>query len=284
MINILTHRGLDPDIKNFPDESTIDAFGKHLQRGYGIEFDVNFSRDDKIFIFHDSGLHRITAGNDSREFEELTLEEIRIIRFNISFLPIFEELIDLIRNFGQSVNALHLKSKFQDKKHLDVLISYLQKYQDVFSNLILFDVKLETAHYLKEALPMLNLAPTVAHPYDIKRYNDAVGGTLYSVDKILANKNLFSWVWLDEWDLVDKNGGIKKLYTKEIFDKIRHAGLKIALVTPELHGTSPGLLGGETHPDAIDMEKLKNRIKEIISLSPDAFCTDHPDLIGKLLQ
>ena len=28
------------------------------------------------------------------------------------------------------------------------------------------------------------------------------------------------WVWLDEWDLEDKSGK-KKLYTKEIFDKLQ---------------------------------------------------------------
>ena len=54
-------------------------------------------------------------------------------------------------------------------------------------------------------------------------------------------------------------------------------GYKIALVTPELHGTSPGLYGGESHKDAKDKETLFKRIKEILSLKPDAVCTDYPE-------
>jgi glycerophosphoryl diester phosphodiesterase len=283
MINIITHRGLDPDIKDFPGESTIDAFTNHLQRGYGIEFDVNFSFDERMFIFHDSGLTRITNGNDDRYFEELKLDEIRVLRLRNNLLPTFDELFNLIRNIGrESVNALHLKSKFQDKRHLEILTKNLKYYQDIFDSLIVFDVKIETARFLKSSFPDLNLAPSVAHEFDIQRYNKSVGGTLYSIEEVLADKDLFSWVWLDEWDLTDQNGGTKKLCTEEIFDKFRRAGIKTALVTPELHGTSPGLLGGESHPDAADMSKLQKRIIEIKSLQPDAICTDHPDLVLSL--
>lgn len=283
MSQILSHRGLDPDTENFPAESTYAAYEAHLKKGFGIEFDINFSNDNKIFIFHDTDLGRITNNRDKRQFSELTLNEIRTLKFGGSFLPAFEELAGLISSFSRSINALHLKSKFQDRDHLDILIGYLKNCREIFDDLIIFDVKIETARFLKEKLPELNLTPSVAHPHDIARYNDIVGGTLYAIDEVIANKDVFNWAWLDEWDLTDKEGGSKKLYAKKTFDRFRTAGIKTALVSPELHGTSPGLLGGEAHPDGVNMERLIIRIKEIISLSPDAICTDHPDLINSLL-
>lgn len=123
------------------------------------------------------------------------------------------------------------------------------------------------------------MAPSVSHPFDIKRYNQAVSDTLISVEEAIKYKKegLYDWVWLDEWDRTDEDGGNKTLYNQEVFERLKSVGYKIALVTPELHGTSPRLLGGEAHPDAATKEKLFARIKEILSLSPDALCADYPE-------
>ncbi len=136
--------------------------------------------------------------------------------------------------------------------------------------------------YLKEKNPALRIAPSVALPYDITRYNDVVGKTLLSIGEVLANRDIFDGVWLDEWDLTDADGGMKKLYTREVFDIFQDAGLWVGLVTPELHGTSPGLLGGEAHPDAKPFDVLAKRLAEIVSLKPDAICTDYPDYVQEL--
>ena len=136
--------------------------------------------------------------------------------------------------------------------------------------------------YLKERNPKLHLASSVSHQYDIERYNGVVGGTLITIEEAIENKDLFDWVWLDEWDLTDKDGGVKSLYNKENFELLRKNNLKIALVTPELHATSPGLLGGESHQDAKDHQTLVKRLHEIITLKPDAICTDWPDLVTSL--
>jgi hypothetical protein len=140
----------------------------------------------------------------------------------------------------------------------------------------------ETARYLKERNSRLRIAPSVAHQYDSKRFNDVVGGTLLTVNDVLSNRELFSGVWLDEWDLQDENGGVKKLYTQELISLFQSHGLWVGLVTPELHGTSPGLLGAEEHQSAKTFETLSIRFKEIISCAPDAMCTDYPDYVKGL--
>ncbi|MEK6848271.1 MAG: hypothetical protein AABX65_01425, partial [Nanoarchaeota archaeon] len=125
----------------------------------------------------------------------------------------------------------------------------------------------------------LNLVPSVAHYFDIQRYNGLIYNTLLTLEDAIKYKGegLYNWVWLDEWDTIDAEGKEKLFYTAENFKILRDAGFKIALVTPELHGTSPGLYGGESHKHAADKNILFQRIKEILALNPDAICTDYPN-------
>jgi len=281
--SIITHRGLEPSKENFHAESSFEAFHNHLSRGYGIEFDANFTKDGKIVFFHDADLKRITKGASEAKFADLSSDEVRKIRLGDKGdrLCFLDELLVMIARGSGAISALHLKGKYQEKKYLDILLDYLDEQKNVLNKILIFDVKIETAWYLKEKMPELMLAPSVAHPYDIERYNEAVAGTLISLEDVIANKDLFAWAWLDEWDLADKNGGHKKFYTKEVFTALKKAGIKIALVTPELHGTSPGLLGGESHPDA-NPTMLLPRIGEILDLEPDAVCTDYPEEVKAL--
>ncbi|KXK07451.1 MAG: hypothetical protein UZ21_OP11001001075 [Microgenomates bacterium OLB22] len=276
---ILTHRGLENGRENWFSESTYEAFQDQLSRSFGLEFDPNFIRDGRIVISHDGNLARVTGGVDIRPLAEVSPDEMPLLLEN-GRLCFFEELMDLIRRSPSKINAMHLKGGFQEPAYLQILIENIQQHaSDMLDRFLIFDVKPETARLLLTTLPTLHLAPSVAHPYDIQRYNDVVKGTLISVDEALEyrDQGLYDWVWLDEWDLTDTDGGNKSLYTKEVFDRLRSVGYKIALVTPELHGTSPGLLGGEAHPDATPQERLFGRIREIIALEPDAICTDWPE-------
>jgi len=280
----LTHRGLEPSNQDFYPESSYESFRSHLNRGFGIEFDPCFAKDC-IVVCHDSSLDSITMGENEKEFQDLTWQEIKQVRYGSkkARIALLSEVFDLIRNNNSKINAMHLKGKYQTKEYLDRLINGLLQYREIISKLIIFDVKPDAARYIKEKIPEISIAPSVAHTYDIKRYNECVLGTLISREDAIRYKQqgLYDWVWLDEWDLSDEEGN-KKFYTKETFDALRQEGYKIALVTPELHRTSPGLLGGEAHPDSVDREILFSRIKEILELRPDAICTDYPEEISNL--
>lgn len=292
---IFTHRGLELSNPNFYPESSYEAFADQLARGFGIEFDPNFVKDG-IVINHDATLKRISGGKDERDFHDVTVAEVTRLRYQTKNgdgtptqegrTPTFDELLQLIDKSNSKINALHLKGKFQDSITLNKLVNTLSHYPQLLDRIVIFDAKPETARYLREKLATLvnnnqskiHIAPSVAHPYDIARYNDAVKGTLTSIEDAMHYKqvDLYDWVWLDEWDLADKDNGHKTLYNAHTFGKLKQAGYKIALVTPELHGTSPGLLGGEAHEDASTKERLFARIKEIIALEPDGICTDYP--------
>lgn len=265
-------------------ESSFDAFNAHLQRGYGIELDPRPAKNGLVVI-HDGDLKRASGGADLRRVSELTLTEFVTMNFNGSHLGSFRQVLESIKlhQVDDATSAIHLKHSSQDQTTLDMILADLAVSGLDPDKFIMFDVAIATARYLKEKNPALQLAPSVAHPYDIARYNSVVGGTLLSLEEVLIHRDLFDWVWLDEWDLADRDGGKKKFYTPEIFKTFHDTGLNVALVTPELHGTSPGLLGGEAHEDARDHKMLMMRIKEILSYGPDAVCTDYPDEVKALI-
>ena len=281
---IITHRGLEPSKGNFYSESSFEAFKNHLERGYGIEFDVNFTSDNKIVILHDKSLERVTEGRDRRLISQISSGELKEIRPNNGRLCFLPELMLLIKSGAVSVCAMHLKGGFQDKKHLDILLAELEGRKDLTGKFIIFDIKPETAVYIKNTIPELLLAPSVAHAWDIKRYSHVVSGTLLSVQEALQYKQLFEWVWLDEWDRRSGDAADKTLYNEKTFHLLKKVGYKITLVTPELHATSPGLLGGEAHPDAATKKKLLTRITEILKLKPDALCTDYPEEVVRISE
>src|SRR3989344_347807 len=187
---IFTHRGLEPSREEFYPESSYEAFEEHLSKGFGIEFDVNFCKDELI-VSHDSNLRRITNGKDERPFSELSLEDIKKINYGNKMkgrISTFKEIMDLIENSEAEINALHLKGIFQEKEKIDLLISELKKHEEKLDKILIFDVKPEWAKYFKEKIPRLKLAPSVAHSWDLKRYNSAVKGTLISIEDALKFK------------------------------------------------------------------------------------------------
>ena len=52
------HRGLFDNHSNAP-ENSLAAFKKAVDAGYGIELDVQLSKDKKLVVFHDSNLKRM---------------------------------------------------------------------------------------------------------------------------------------------------------------------------------------------------------------------------------
>jgi glycerophosphoryl diester phosphodiesterase len=281
-LSIITHRGLDPDITDFPAESTFAAFKAHLKRGYGIEFDFHFTSDGVPIVIHDDTLERFSNGRDKRILKNTKAAEIRTLHQG-GRIATLTEIVSLIASHPRTTtSALHYKGNMQNEENSNLLLDTLAGLDS--SRFIIFDLKPDTARYLKTKRPDLHLAASVAHPYDVKRHGSTVHDTLLSLGDLVLYRDLYDWVWLDEWDLNDADGKTKKLYTKEVFDQLREIGMKIALVTPELHATSPRLIGGETHKDASDMNTLTKRIKEILDLSPDAICTDHPDLTKNLVK
>lgn len=285
MVCVLTHRGLDPSRSPYFLESSFEAFEDQLKRGFGLEFDVQFTKDERIIVSHDQTLLRISDGTDKRRIDELTLSEILPLTFNDCRLASLQELLASISLYGSTPDqwfAVHVKHWWQSEHYLDLLIAELAAID--YRHFFIFDVTPISARYLKRRNSRLQLGASLAHPFDIQRYNASVGGTLIDIDTVLAHKEFFNWAWLDEWDRAGENGGKKSFYVQKVFDALRKAEMRIGVVSPELHATSPSLLGGEQHEDAQNMQALERRWSEIVALRPDGICTDYPDRVYALCQ
>lgn len=286
-IRVLTHRGLEPLNERFPwHESSREAFADQLRRGFGLEFDPAVTADGKLIVLHDRTVSRLTRGRSDRNVAEMEWSELRRTvdgAFNGTLITV-GELFELIRNrrnergsAPDTLHALHLKGYLQSPAVLPLLVSLLQEHTDLLPVLVLFDLRPETAEVLRDRVPGLRTAASVSHPYDVTRFNSVVGGTLMTPDDLLGYGDLYSWAWLDEWDLSGSGGTEKKLYTEETVGLLRARGYSVAFVSPELHATSPALYGGESHPDGSDLRRVEARAVELIRCAPEIICTDYPE-------
>ncbi len=87
------HRGLHGD--GVP-ENSLRAFALACEAGYGIELDIQLSRDGEVMVFHDYTLVRMTG--DGRKLAELTAAELRSLRLaeTDEAIPTLSEVLRLV--------------------------------------------------------------------------------------------------------------------------------------------------------------------------------------------
>lgn len=287
-MQLITHRAIDVDLGDAQGlalkESRWEAFCEQIRAGWGLEFDVRPLKDGRFAISHDSCLTRIMP-SCAQAISNLTLKEFRAISAPDGRLCTLDELLNLIAESGRSISALHLKSHCHEPAILEKILDALAPRLDSFvGRLLIFDATPQVAAQIVQKLPGLDVAASVAHPHDVLRYGAMTGGALLTSEQVLANRHLYSWVWLDEWDTLDVDNGQKTFVNPESVNFFRDAGFKLAAVSPELHASSPALLGGEAHKDGADGGRLVRRWQQWRQLGLDALCTDHASWISTNLE
>ena len=86
------HRGLHSPDRKIP-ENSLAAFRLAAKEGYGIELDVQLSKDGKVVVFHDDTLDRV-CGVHAR-VDDLTWEELSKLRLcgTEEGIPLFSEVL-----------------------------------------------------------------------------------------------------------------------------------------------------------------------------------------------
>ncbi len=92
---LYAHRGLHDNQKDCP-ENSMRAFENAVEKNYGIELDVQLTKDRIPVVFHDDTLNRI-CGIESK-VQDFTYEELKKFRLcnTQERIPKFEEVLDLI--------------------------------------------------------------------------------------------------------------------------------------------------------------------------------------------
>ena len=122
------HRGLHNG-KNAP-ENSLAAFEAACRAGYGIELDVQLSRDGKVMVFHDYTLVRMTGCD--KKLAELDAEELTKLTLGESDqkIPTFEEVLALVN--GRVPLLVELKGENFDTSLCAKVAEMLRAYKGAY--------------------------------------------------------------------------------------------------------------------------------------------------------
>ncbi|MBR5343003.1 MAG: glycerophosphodiester phosphodiesterase [Oscillospiraceae bacterium] len=99
------HRGLHTRDRSIP-ENSLPAFDRAAHEGYGMELDVQLSKDGEVVVFHDDTLDRV-CGVHAR-VDEKTWAELRELRLcgTEYGIPLFSEVLKTVHGRGPLIVEL----------------------------------------------------------------------------------------------------------------------------------------------------------------------------------
>lgn len=119
------HRGLHSEDKSVP-ENSLEAFRLAAAAGYGVELDVQLSKDGQVVVFHDDTLDRV-CGVHSR-VDEKTFNELKLLRLcgTEQRIPLLTEVLGVIRGKGPLIVELKNGRRNRElcEKTYDILSDY----------------------------------------------------------------------------------------------------------------------------------------------------------------
>ena len=119
------HRGLHTRDKAIP-ENSLAAFRCAAQEGYGIELDVQLSKDGEVVVFHDDTLDRV-CGVHAR-VDDLTWKELQELRLcgTEEGIPLFSEVLRSIH--GCEALIVELKNGPRNRELCEKTLKLLESY------------------------------------------------------------------------------------------------------------------------------------------------------------
>ncbi len=124
------HRGLyDPD--NGIPENSLPAFRNAVDKGFGIELDVQLSKDGEVMVFHDDNLKRMT-GKDALIWD-LTYEELRELKLGGTEerIPTFREVLEVLKT-GDGHHVFEVKTGPRNDELCEKTYALLKSFPGVY--------------------------------------------------------------------------------------------------------------------------------------------------------
>lgn len=120
------HRGLHNKKAGVP-ENTLEAFQKAVQAGYGIELDVQLTKDEEVVVFHDFNLKRICGvGGEVSDYTYAQLRELPV-GGTTKRIPLLREVLALVD--GKVPLLVELKYKGLHSRICEKADELLQQYR-----------------------------------------------------------------------------------------------------------------------------------------------------------
>lgn len=123
------HRGLHDNTTDAP-ENSLPAFRRAVEKGYGIELDVQLSKDMVPVVFHDFDLKRICGLE--QKVSQLTLAELKELRLlhTDAVIPTLEEALAVVD--GKSPLIIELKTNSLRPRLPRLVDNILQQYHGLY--------------------------------------------------------------------------------------------------------------------------------------------------------
>ena len=124
----IAHRGLHEKDQSIP-ENSLAAFARAVENGYGVELDVQLSRDGRVVVFHDDTLERVCG--DKRRVDEVDFDELRTLRLcgSDEIIPTFDEVLSTIA--GKTPIIVELKTGRRNKELCEKTLAALRAYKGI---------------------------------------------------------------------------------------------------------------------------------------------------------
>lgn len=127
--SVFAHRGFHDKEKGIP-ENSMTAFREAIKYGYGIETDIQLTKDKKVVVFHDFNLKRV-CGVD-KKVSDMTYAELRELTLFDSneHIPLFSEFLKMVN--GKVPLLIELKCKGSSDKIAPLADRVLRGYKGVY--------------------------------------------------------------------------------------------------------------------------------------------------------
>ena len=136
MYKNFAHRGLHKKDKTVP-ENSLAAFERASAYGYGMELDVQLSKDKQVVVFHDKNLSRITGNNEL--LKNLDYQELLELDYGKWFGEEFSgtkimTLDEVLEKFGNKINLnIEIKKNGDENETAELTVNLIEKYNCIDS-------------------------------------------------------------------------------------------------------------------------------------------------------
>lgn len=125
---VIAHRGIYNNL-NIPENSII-AFKEAINKNIPIEIDVHLTKDNKLVVFHDNNLFRMTGVNKLiRKCDYNSLKKLKLLNTNQK-IPLLEEVLQLVNS--KVLIDIEIKDDKRITTTVNKLINLLDNYKGPF--------------------------------------------------------------------------------------------------------------------------------------------------------
>ncbi|WP_419769463.1 MAG: glycerophosphodiester phosphodiesterase family protein [Candidatus Marinarcus sp.] len=124
----IAHRGLH-DIDAC--ENSLSAFAKAVEGNYGIELDIQLTKDKQVIVFHDDNTKRMTS--KSMNINQSSYDSLKTLKLlnTEDEIPLFRDVLKEIK--GQVPLLIEIKNEKTDEEFEYIIANILDGYEGLFA-------------------------------------------------------------------------------------------------------------------------------------------------------